>query len=338
MHHSDFVHLHLHTQYSLLDGAIRLDSLLKKASEYKMPSLAITDHGNMFGAVDFYKTAKKYGIKPIIGCEVYVAPKSRLEKSTQEGISDSSYHLILLAKNTTGYKNLVTLVSAGYLEGFYYRPRIDKEILAKHTEGLIALSSCMKGEVQRLILKGQEEEAYKSASFYKELMGERRFYLEIQDHGIPEQKDINKTIIEMAKRLSIPLVATNDCHYMDKSDAEAHEVLLCIQTGKTVNDPKHMKFTTDQFYFKSPEEMKLLFKEVPEAISNTLEIADRCNLEIRFDQIHLPRYDIPSDSTLDGYLRDMAIHGLEKRLKQWSVVSGQLSEEIREMYFKRLES
>ena len=338
MHHSDFVHLHLHTQYSLLDGAIRLDSLLKKAGEYKMPSIAITDHGNMFGAVDFYQTAKKYGIKPIIGCEVYVAPKSRLEKSTQEGISDSSYHLILLAKNTTGYKNLVTLVSAGYLEGFYYRPRIDKEILAKHTEGLIALSSCMKGEVQRLILKGQEEEAYKSASFYKELMGERRFYLEIQDHGIPEQKDINKTIIEMAKRLSIPLVATNDCHYMDKSDAEAHEVLLCIQTGKTVNDPKHMKFTTDQFYFKSPEEMKLLFKEVPEAISNTLEIADRCNLEIRFDQIHLPRYDIPSDSTLDGYLRDMAIHGLEKRLKQWSVVSGQLSEEIREMYFKRLES
>ena len=340
MHHSDFVHLHLHTQYSLLDGAIRLDSLLKKASEYKMPSLAITDHGNMFGAVDFYKTAKKYGIKPIIGCEVYVAPKSRLEKSTQEGISDSSYHLILLAKNTTGYKNLVTLVSAGYLEGFYYRPRIDKEILAKHTEGLIALSSCMKGEIQRLILKGQEEEAYKSASFYKEIMGERKFYLEIQDQGIPEQKDINKTIIEMAKKLSIPLVATNDCHYMDKSDAEAHEVLLCIQTGKTVNDPKHMKFTTDQFYFKSPEEMKLLFKEVPEAISNTLEIADRCNLEIRFDQIHLPRYDIPSDSTLDGYLRDMAIHGLEKRLKkQVSVVSGQWSEEdIRKVYYDRLES
>ncbi|MBI5749798.1 MAG: DNA polymerase III subunit alpha, partial [Nitrospinae bacterium] len=338
MHHSDFVHLHLHTQYSLLDGAIRLDSLLKKASEYKMPSIAMTDHGNMFGAVDFYQTAKKYGIKPIIGCEVYVAPKSRLEKSTQEGISDSSYHLILLAKNTIGYKNLVTLVSAGYLEGFYYRPRIDKEILSKHTEGLIALSSCMKGEVQRLILKGQTEEAYKSASFYKEVMGERKFYLEIQDQGIPEQKDINKTIIEMAKKLSIPLVATNDCHYMDKGDAEAHEVLLCIQTGKTVNDPKHMKFTTDQFYFKSPEEMKLLFKEVPEAISNTLEIADRCNLEIRFDQIHLPRYDIPSDSTLDGYLRDMAIHGLEKRLKQWSVVSGQLSEEVREIYFKRLES
>ncbi|HAP67102.1 MAG TPA: DNA polymerase III subunit alpha [Nitrospinae bacterium] len=340
MHHSDFVHLHLHTQYSLLDGAIRLDSLLKKASEYKMPSIAMTDHGNMFGAVDFYQTAKKYGIKPIIGCEVYVAPKSRLEKSTQEGISDSSYHLILLAKNTTGYKNLVTLVSAGYLEGFYYRPRIDKEILAKHTEGLIALSSCMKGEVQRLILKGQEDEAYKSASFYKEVMGERKFYLEIQDQGIPEQKDINKTIIEMAKRLSIPLVATNDCHYMDKSDAEAHEVLLCIQTGKTVNDPKHMKFTTDQFYFKSPEEMKLLFKEVPEAISNTLEIADRCNLEIRFDQIHLPRYDIPSDSTLDGYLRDMTTHGLEKRLKkQVSVVSGQWSEEdIRKVYYDRLES
>ena len=326
---------------------MRLDPLLKKASEYKMPSLAITDHGNMFGAVDFYQTAKKYGIKPIIGCEVYVAPNSRFEKSTQEGISDSSYHLILLTKNVTGYKNLVTLVSAGYLEGFYYRPRIDKEILAKHTEGLIALSSCMKGEIQRLILKGQTDDAYKSASFYKEVMGERKFYLEIHDQGIPEQKDINKTIIEMAKRLSIPLVATNDCHYMDKTDAEAHEVLLCIQTGKTVNDPKHMKFTTDQFYFKSPEEMKLLFKEVPEAISNTLEIADRCNLEMRFDQIHLPRYDIPSDTTLDGYLRDMAIHGLEKRLKKQGSVrgthpvdgSGQWSEEdIRKVYFDRLES
>jgi len=234
MHHSDFVHLHLHTQYSLLDGAIRLEPLFKKACEYKMPSLAITDHGNMFGAVDFYRTAKKYGIKPIIGCEVYVAPTSRFEKSSQEGISDSSYHLILLAKNAAGYKNLVLLVSAGYLEGFYYRPRIDKEILSKHTEGLIVLSSCMKGEIQRLLHKGQKDDAYKAASFYKDIMGERRFYLEIQDQNIPDQKGINRDMLEMAKKLSIPLAATNDCHYMDEKDADAHEILLCIQTGKVV--------------------------------------------------------------------------------------------------------
>ncbi|MBI3599482.1 MAG: DNA polymerase III subunit alpha, partial [Nitrospinae bacterium] len=337
MQHSDFVHLHLHTQYSLLDGAIRLEPLFKKAGEYKMPSLAITDHGNMFGAVDFYQTAKKYGIKPIIGCEVYVAPTSRLEKSSQEGISDSSYHLILLAKNITGYKNLVSLVSAGYLEGFYYRPRIDKELLSKHTEGLIALSSCMKGEIQRLLHKGQKDNAYKAASFYKDIMGERRFYLEIQDQNIPDQKDINRDMLDMAKKLSIPLAATNDCHYMDEKDAEAHEVLLCIQTGKTTDDPKRMRFTTNQFYFKSPQEMKLLFKEAPEAISNTVEIAERCNLDMRFDQIHLPHYDVPSDTTLDGYLRDMAIHGLEKRLKK-SEELGVKSEELRKVYFDRLES
>jgi DNA polymerase-3 subunit alpha len=337
MQHSDFVHLHLHTQYSLLDGAIRLEPLFKKAAEYKMPSLAITDHGNMFGAVDFYRTAKKHGIKPIIGCEVYVAPTSRLEKSSQEGIADSSYHLILLAKNSTGYKNLVSLVSAGYLEGFYYRPRIDKELLSKHTEGLIALSSCMKGEIQRLLHKGQRDDAYKAASFYKDVMGERRFYLEIQDQNIPDQKDINRDMLDMAKKLSIPLVATNDCHYMDEKDAEAHEVLLCIQTGKTTDDPKRMRFTTNQFYFKSPQEMKLLFKEAPEAVSNTIEIAERCNLDMRFDQIHLPHYNVPSDTTLDGYLSDMAKHGLESRIKQWSVVSGQWSEEKREIYFRRLE-
>ncbi len=340
MHHSDFVHLHLHTQYSLLDGAIRLEPLFKKACEYKMPSLAITDHGNMFGAVDFYRTAKKYGIKPIIGCEVYVAPTSRFEKSSQEGISDSSYHLILLAKNAAGYKNLVLLVSAGYLEGFYYRPRIDKEILSKHTEGLIVLSSCMKGEIQRLLHKGQKDDAYKAASFYKDIMGERRFYLEIQDQNIPDQKGINRDMLEMAKKLSIPLAATNDCHYMDEKDADAHEILLCIQTGKTTDDPKRMRFTTNQFYFKSPQEMKHLFKEAPEAISNTMEIAERCNLDMRFDQIHLPRYDVPSDTTLDGYLRDMAIHGLEARLKkEGSGVRGQGAEEdIRKVYFDRLEN
>lgn len=337
MHHSDFVHLHLHTQYSLLDGAIRLEPLFKKADEYKMPSLAITDHGNMFGAIAFYQTAKKYGIKPIIGCEVYVAPDSRFKKTSQDGITDTSYHLILLAKNANGYKNLVSLVSTGYLEGFYYRPRIDKEFLSKHADGLIALSSCMKGEIQRLILKGQHDDAYKSASFYKEIMGDRKFYLEIQDQNIPEQKNINRDMVNLARKLSIPLVATNDCHYLDKSDASAHEILLCIQTGKTINDPKRMKFSADEFYFKSPQEMKLIFKDIPEAISNTIEISERCNLDIDFNKIHLPHYDVPSDSTLDAYLRDMAIHGLEKRLKQWSAANGQSSEEIRKIYFNRLE-
>jgi DNA polymerase-3 subunit alpha len=339
MHHSEFVHLHLHTQYSLLDGAIRLEPLFIKANEYKMPSLAITDHGNMFGAVDFYLTAKKYGIKPIIGCEVYVAPESRFEKTSQEGITDSSFHLILLVKNAVGYRNLVSLVSAGYLEGFYYKPRIDKELLSQHAEGLIALSSCMKGEIQRLLLKGQKENAYKSASLYKEIMGERKFYLEIQDQNIPEQKGINRDIIDIARRLSIPLVATNDCHYIDKRDAEAHEILLCIQTGKTISDPKRMKFSTDQFYFKSPQEMKLIFKELPDAISNTVAIAEGCNLDLSFDKIHLPHYDVPSDYTLDGYLRDIATHGLEKRLLKM-LKEGETTDrdEKRRLYFLRLEN
>lgn len=338
MQHSDFIHLHLHTQYSLLDGAIRLEKLFERANEYKMPSLAITDHGNMFGAIDFYQTARKYGIKPIIGCEVYVASKSRFEKSSEEGIADSSNHLILLVKNAAGYKNLVSLVSAAYLEGFYYRPRIDKELLSRHADGLIALSSCMKGEIQRLLIRGQIEDAHKVASFYKEVMGDRRFYLEVQDQNMPEQKDINRHMIDISRKLSIPIVATNDCHYMDKSDVNAHEVLLCIQTGKTINDQKRMKFSTDQFYFKPPQEMKLLFKEIPEAISNTMEIAERCNLDMNFNQIRLPHYDVPPDSTLDSYLHDMAVHGLEKRLKkileEREIKEG---EKIRRLYFNRLE-
>ncbi len=316
MHHSDFVHLHLHTAFSLLDGALRLKQLFQRAEEYKMPAIAMTDHGNMFGAVDFFLQAKEHGIKPIIGCEVYVAPKSRFEKTTISGLSDASYHLILLARNETGYKNLSKMITKAFFEGFYYKPRIDKELLSQHSEGLIALSSCLKGELSRLLSIGNIEEAINTASFYKETMGEGNYYLEIQDQGIKGQREITKEIIKIGKKLSIPLVATNDCHYLEQKDARAQEILLCIQTGKTLVDEKRMKFSGDQFYFKSPEEMKTLFKEIPQAISNTIKIAEHCNLEMHFDKIHLPHYDVPQDSTLDSFLGELARHGMEKRLQK----------------------
>ncbi|MFV1950797.1 MAG: DNA polymerase III subunit alpha [Nitrospinota bacterium] len=332
MQHSDFVHLHLHTQYSLLDGALRFDPLFQQADKYKMPALAITDHGNMFGVIDFYQKAKSYGIKPIIGCEVYVAPGSRLEKSGVEGISDASYHLTLLAKDNTGYKNLVKLVTTGYLEGFYYRPRIDKDILSKHSDGLIALSGCMKGEVSQLLLKGDKEGAFKVAARFREIMGNDCFYLEIQDQEIKGQDKINNELIALSQRLSIPLVATNDCHYLNRGDARAHEVLLCIQTGKTMNDPKRMRFSSDHFYFKSPEEMKRLFKDIPEAINNSIQISERCNLDLRFNQTLLPHYDVPNDLSLDSFMEGLAREGLERHLKMNSV-----SENEKGIYYKRLE-
>ena len=316
MHHSDFVHLHLHTVFSLLDGALRLKQLFQRAEEYKMPAIAMTDHGNMFGAVDFFIQAKEHGIKPIIGCEVYVAPKNRFEKTTIAGLPDASYHLILLAKNEAGYKNLSKLITKAFFEGFYYKPRIDKELLSQHSDGLIALSSCLKGELSRLLAVGKMEEAINTASFYKGTMGEGNYYLEIQDQGIEGQREITKEIIKIGKKLSIPLVATNDCHYLEQKDARAQEILLCIQTGKTLLDEKRLKFSGDQFYFKSSDEMKTLFKEIPQAISNTIKIAEQCNLDMHFDKIHLPHYDVPQDSTLDSFLGELARHGMEKRLQK----------------------
>ncbi len=313
MRHSDFVHLHLHTQFSLLDGAIRLEPLFKKGEEFKMPAIAMTDHGNMFGAVDFYVQAKKHGIKPIIGCEVYIAPKSRFEKNMLAGNSSAAFHLILLARNSTGYKNLTKLVTKAFFEGFYYKPRIDKELLSQYSDGLIALSSCLNGEISKLILSEKMEEALKTASFYKEVMGKDNYYLEIQDHGIEEQKAVAKGLVRIGKKLSIPLVATNDCHYLEQKDSPAHEILLCIQTGKTLFDEKRMKFSSDQFYFKSPDEMKVLFSELPEAISNTIKIAERCNFEMYFDKIHLPHYEVPQDETLSSFLHELVLHGLETR-------------------------
>jgi DNA polymerase-3 subunit alpha len=333
MKHVDFVHLHLHTQYSLLDGTIRLADLFKKAREYRMPAVAITDHGNMYGAVDFYQQAYKAGIKPIIGCELYVAPRSRFDK-TSAGPGETARHLIVLVKNLQGYRNLIKLTSAGFLEGFYYRPRIDKEILAKHSEGLIATSACLHGEVADSILKGDLEGAKAAARQYREIFGEGNYYLEMMENGIPEQSLVNKRLMEISKELSIPLVATNDCHYLDRANSEAHEVLLCIQTGKTMDDPGRMQFATDAFYLKSPDEMKQLFSYCPEAIENTVVIAEKCNLKLDFNQIFLPHFEIGQGRSLDEHLRDMAKAGLEQFMPK--ILQGQDSS-LRQKYQMRLE-
>ncbi len=335
MKHADFVHLHLHTKFSLLDGAIRMESLLEHAQEYRMPALAITDHGNMFGAMEFYQQAMSAGIKPIIGCEAYIAPGSRLDKTTDHRSGDTSYHLILLARNSDGYHNLMKLVSAGFMEGFYYKPRIDHQLLAENSEGLIALSSCLKGEIPRKLLQGDEEGAYQAAARYKEILGPECFYLELQDQGLPEQKKLIPLLREMGRKLEIPLTATNDCHYLDRTHAKAHEVLLCVQTGTTMNDPGRMRLPTDQFYFKPPEEMERLFAEIPEAVRSTVEIAERCNLELEFGRLNLPQYEPPAGYDLDGYLKDLAQKGLEERLADIDHDDGQAALP-RETYQKRL--
>src|SRR3972149_1281076 len=315
MVHSKFVHLHLHTQYSLLDGSIRPDNLLALAKEYRMPAVAMTDHGNIFGAIEFYQKAMHAGVKPIIGCEIYVSPGRMTEKSLSAGASgERAYHLILLVKNIKGYHNLCKLLTKAYLEGFYYKPRVKKELLMEFNEGLIALGACLQGEVSNLAMNGQIEKAYAAAEEYSRIFADRRFFLELQDNGIEEQKKVNKVLIEIGKKLSIPLVATNDCHYLRKEDSKAHDVLLCIQTGKKITDSDRMRFTGDEFYFKSPKEMIERFKDVPEAIANTIEVADRCNLELKFGEYHLPEFPIPAGETVDSLLDAKAKAGLEKRL------------------------
>jgi len=313
--YADFVHLHVHTQYSLLDGAIRFKELFERAKEYKLPALAITDHGNMFGAIEFYQTAYDYGIKPIIGCEVYVAPGSRFDRNTC-GISEASFHLVLLAKNQTGYKNLLALVSKAYLEGFYYRPRVDKELLKEYNQGLIALSSCLHGEIPYLIIQGKEEQALKVADEYREIFDNNRFYLELQENGIKEQTIANQGIIKISKKLNIPIVATNDCHYLNQTDVLAHEVLVAIRTGKTLSSPDRMKFSTDQLYFKSPAIMKACFQDYPEAIKNTIEIAERCNLELKFNELKFPVFPVEKGETPNTTLRKLAQIGLKERLEK----------------------
>jgi len=324
---ADFVHLHTHSEYSLLDGACPVQQLVDQAYKFDMPALALTDHGNLFGAIDFYQTARKRGIKPIIGCEVYVAPKSRFKRGKTKG-KETSYHLILLAKNKKGYQNLMELTSLGFLEGFYYNPRLDKDILSQKKEGLIALSGCMKGEIPFLLQQGRYEEARRAAIFYRELYRDD-FYLELQDEDIEGQKEINQTLIELAEELSIPLVATNDVHYLSREDAKAHDALLCIQTGKTLEDSNRLKFSTSNFYFRSPEEMKRLFSDHPEAISNTVLIAKKCNLELELGRVYLPTYTPPRGYDLDSYLRELCEEGLRRRYPEKSEkVRQRLEEEL----------
>ncbi len=337
MEHSNFVHLHLHSQYSLLDGAIKIPDLINRAKEFKMPAVAVTDHGNMFGAIEFYNKAHAAGIKPIIGSEVYVAPGSRFDKGNARGSSDASYHLVLLCKNITGYRNLCRMVSAGYREGFYYKPRIDWELLRQHNEGLIAMTACLGGEVPTLIGRGRMEEAVQRTREMSEIFDGNRLYLELQENFIDEQEPVNRGLIEISKELHLPLVATNDCHYLTRESAYAHEVLLCIQTGKTMDDANRMKFSNDEFYVKTPQEMTELFKGTPEAISNTVEIAQRCNLELDFNTYHFPQYEKPADKTLDDVLAEMSSEGLKERLVEIRKLR-EVSPELEQDYWDRLQT
>jgi DNA polymerase-3 subunit alpha len=325
MSHADFVHLHLHTEYSLLDGACRLDKLVDKAHELKFPALAITDHGAMYGAIEFYRAAREKGIKPIIGCEVYVAPGSRLEKKQGSGTRDIYHHLGLLAKDETGYKNLIKLTTAAHLDGYYYKPRIDKEILAKHGEGLIALSGCLASEIPDLIMKDQIAKARDTVDWFKQTLGADNFFLELQNHGMPEQAKVNKQLIQFAKDFGLKLVATNDVHYINKSDSHAHDCLVCIGTQDLLSNPKRMGagYVPEQFYLRSADEMKARFAEVPEAVKNTLEVAEKCNLEIKFGENKYPVFDPPEHFTREGYLRKLLAEGLFRRYTLHAKAEGQ---------------
>ena len=311
---SQFVHLHLHTQYSLLDGANQLDPLLKQVRKFGQPAVAMTDHGNLFGAIDFYEKAKAHGVKPIIGCEAYLAPGSRRQRESLLAHNDY-YHLILLATNLKGYQNLIKLSSKAYLEGFYYKPRMDKELLQEHHEGLIALSGCLSGEVPWLIGQQEMEKATRTAGEYREIFGKDHYYLEVQSNGLDQQVIANRRLVEIHKKLGIPLAGTNDCHYLKKEDARPHEIMLCLQTGKTLKDANRMKFDTDQLYVKSTEEMVAEFSELPEAVLNTSRIAEQCNVELNFGARYLPHYQVPEGWTHETYLEHLTREGLAERLR-----------------------
>ena len=307
-----FVHLHTHTEFSLLDGSNKITEYVKRVKELGMNSAAITDHGVMYGAIDFYKACVKEGIKPVIGCEVYVAPGSRFDKESNAS-EDRYNHLVLLAENDLGYANLCKIVSRGFTEGFYYKPRIDKEVLREFHEGIIALSACLAGEIPTLILKGLDAEAKKAILEYEEIFGEGNFYLELQDHGYKEQQTVNAKLIHFAQDLGIGLVATNDVHYTYAEDVESHDILLCIQTGKKVTDENRMRYEGGQFYVKSEEEMRKIFKFAPEALDNTQAIADRCNVTIEFGNTKLPHFDVPEGYDSWSYLNKLCEDGLKER-------------------------
>ena len=308
----NFVHLHVHTEYSLLDGSNKIKEYVARVKELGMNSAAITDHGVMYGVIDFYREARAQGIKPILGCEVYVAPGSRFDKEAAGG-EDRYYHLVLLAENNQGYQNLMKIVSTGFVEGFYYKPRVDKEVLRKYHEGIICTSACLAGEVQKYIQRGMYEEACRSAKEYEEIFGKGNFFLELQDHGLPEQKQVNQALLRMSRELEIELVATNDIHYTYAEDVKPHDILLCLQTGKRLSDEDRMRYEGGQYYVKSPEEMARLFPYALQALENTQKIADRCNVEIEFGVTKLPKYDVPEGYTSWEYLNKMCWDGFAER-------------------------
>src|SRR5881296_2274456 len=311
--HSEFVHLHVHSEYSLLDGAAQLEKLVQKAKDLRLPAIALTDHGNLFGAIDFYLAAQKAGVKPILGCELYVAPGSRKERGSQDGGYEGANHLTVLARNRAGYRNLIKLVSKAYLEGFYYKPRVDRELLAEHADGLVVLSGCLNSEVSRLLIQGEMGKATKIAGWYQDVVGRDYYFMEVQSHGLEPQAKVTADTLAIAKAIGAPIVGTNDSHYLEAGHGRAHEALLCIQTGTTLSDPSRFRFSTEEFYVKSAEEMARVFAELPEACRNTLAVAERCNLTLDFGTFHLPRYVVPAGHTLDSYLRELASVGLRRR-------------------------
>src|SRR5581483_8401451 len=325
MPRDSFVHLHLHTEYSLLDGAIRMKELMKKAKEFKMPAVAMTDHGNLFGAIEFYQAAREAQIKPIIGCEAYIAPRSH--KDRPNSMRDSAYHFTLLAKDETGYRNLVRLISTAHLDGFHYRPRIDKELLAQHHEGLIGLSGCLASEVHSALQANKIDIATQSAAEYRDILGPENFFIELHDHGLEEQRLCNCHLPKIAKELGVGLVAANDVHFLTRSHHDAHDVMLCIGTGKMVADESRMRYAPE-LYFKSPEEMRELFKDFPDAVTNTLAIAEMCNLEIDFKTSKFPAYPMPEGVSREKYLRELCNEGLTKRYGDRAKIDNQLRERL----------
>src|SRR5512132_1701567 len=315
-----FAHLHLHTDYSLLDGAIQIKPLAKRTEELGMTACAMTDHGNMFGAISFYNAMKNHGVKPIIGCETYITRGSRKDRAAGAPGEKANFHLILLAKNLEGYQNLVRLTSKAYTEGFYYKPRIDKELLAEHSKGLIALSACMSGVPSAMLAREKCDEAAAAAVEFEEILGKGNYFLEIQEHGLEAQQRIRKPLVELSKRTGVPLVATNDAHYLTPEDARAHDVLLCIGSGKTVNDTNRLRYQSPYFYVRSQDEMWNIFRnELPEVLTRTVDIAERCELKLPENVNYLPQYPIPQSEqglSADDYFEKVVRNGFERRRQQ----------------------